>query len=1419
VVKQFFGIVYVWATDLATGQPVAGLDLTLYDDLRDESRGQATTDANGLARFDYDQPETYYRAVLVMAGSPGSPGFGLASSHWSSNISPWDFGLQQDTSRETRQFTYLYTDRPIYRPGDTVRFKGIVRDTDYGRYPLPTIQSVAMSMMYLNDYSDVRFSLTLALNENGEFEGEYVIPEDAALGTYSLMANMRGPTAERTFTVAEYRAPEFQVLVTPDEAELLRGQATNVTVEATYFFGGSASDLKVNWTVYAQDYHLPWDGPYYSFGDRADFFYRPLRSPFSFPGSFYGQHVLSGQGVTDAGGRLVINLPADLLDELEPGSRTVTVEASVQDITNFPIVGRAEVVYHAAETYVGVRTASAIRTVGSEAEVELITVDWQSEPVANSDVEVIFYRRIWRPVRDAEFGMQYTWWEAEDTEVARDSVTTDGEGRARSSFTPERGGSYLAVATVTDGGGRSQTSSTFLWVADANFIGWRSDPREKRLDLVTDKDEYFPGDVARIMVQSPFSGPTRAWLTIERGDLIEQRVITLQGTSDVLEIPLTAVHAPNVHVGVTVVKGIDDSNPVPDMRLGLVELVVSPLQLALNVSLTPRQALLTPGDTAVYDVEITDYQGSPVQSSVSLALVDLAVLSLKPDNAPPIMEAFYARQPVRSQTGSGLIQSGEGLEVEIPEMAPGLGGGGGDGTESASFALEEEDEDVRRDFPDTAHWEAFVSTDAQGRATVEIPLPDSLTTWRLSSKAVSLYEASGETLVGQNQVDIMVTLPLLIRPVTPRFFVVGDSLFLSAVVHNNTGEDQEVTVTLDAAGLTLSGEAQQVVQVADGQRAVVRWPAIVDDVPAVDLTFRAQAGQYRDATKPAMGVPPEMFLPAVRYAGEDFVGTAGVLDEAGRVVEAILLPPTVDERQGQVTVQLNASLAAALVEALEVTDYNLGQTFLCPGAVTDELMPNVATATAIKNLDLDWPQVSRLDAQINEGIRQLARLQMSGGGWGWCYSTRPDPWLTAYALLALTKADQAGYDVPAQVLTRAASAVSRYVVDPADLNQTERVNAQAFYLYVLAEAGAGDRNKLDALFEEQRELMDPYARALLILAYDITGGGAANQRSLLADLSGSAILSATGAHWENAVPDWANLSSDIRGTAMVLGALVKVEPDSFLAPNAVRWLMTAREASRWPTRHETAWSILALADWMVASRELEADFSYQFLVNGQGIAEGSFTEENVAESERLPVAVGDLILDDVNFLDFQRGAGEGRLYYTAHLNTFLRAEGVQAVDRGISVSRVYYDAACDPQETTCEPIDRASPDQQVRVELTIIARNDLVYAIVEDPIPSGTEAIDPALETTPGELAAGFQRVDADRLYGYWGWWYFNRVEFRDSRVVFFSEFLPAGTYQYTYYLQPVIAGEFQVIPATARQEYMPEVFGRSDGFLFTVEE
>ena len=1418
VVKEMFDAVHVWATDLATGQPVAGRNLTFYND-RGAPIGSAVSDNNGFASFSYTRQE-YLAGVTVISNQTGQDGFGIGSSQWTGNVNPWELGIDTAYNADTPTFAYIYTDRPIYRPGDTVFYKGIVRDSDYGRYLPPTAQSVRINLSSYNFYVEngLEETFTAQIESDGTFSGEFLIPEDIPLGSYQFSLSSEGANAFRNFTIAEYRAPEFLVNISPDKADVLRGETVEVTVQADYFFGGPATDLTLNWSVYADTFRPRISGPIYNFGDGGGYYYRDF-GPFGggFNPTGLGDFVLGGEGKTDGNGRFTVTLPANLLDELDPGSRQLTIEVNINDLSEFPVSGRTQVTMHAADAYVGVIPSDYLANAGQPASVDLLTTDWDGNPLANQSVTVVFYRREWRSSRESDYGLYYTAWQPIDTEIDRTQLTTDAQGKASATFTPEAGGSYIAVATVTDSNGRSQQSSTSLWVIDPAYGGWRTDPQERSIELVADQAEYNPGDTAHILVQSPFAGPIKAWLTIERGRLLEQRVITLSSNSDVLDIPITADHAPNIFVSIVAIKpvsGSDTDSPYADIRLGIVELPVSTEQLALNIELTPQGSNFAPGDTVTYDILVSDHANNPVEADLSLALVDLAVLTLKEDNAPNIVEAFYARQPYRGQIGAGLFISGEGLTPEIPFETGGFGGGGGGGAAEAVLtrAVGEEEGGVRQDFRDTAHWTAHVTTGQNGRATVTITLPDNLTTWRLSSKAVT-----ADSLVGQSSVDIISSLPLLIRPVTPRFLTVGDVVQLGAIINNNTDAAIEATVTLEANGLTLRAP-QQTVTIAANSQELVRWSVTVNDEQWADLTFRVAGGGFSDASKPTFGEGPEQLIPIYRFNAEDVVGTSGVLVEAGRRVEALLLPPNVDTRIGSVDIHLSPSLAAAMIDTLQ-THNNLDYIPACAHALANRLLPNVATYHALTELNLDNAQLTaELTSLIETAVTQLETLTLPDGGWTWCYHNQSDPYISAMVLLSLFKAQEAGFAVDSAVIESGISYVARQIRPAADLTEPYEINRQAFYVYVLAEATYTANREADDLFTQHRALLDPASKAMLALVYELSDDAGDNQESLLADVNDAAILSATGAFWQNTTQDYRSLMSDVRGTAVIINSLSRTQPDNGLLPQAVRWLMAARRALVWETPLDTATAVFALTDWMLASGELQADFGYGLLVNGQEWTDGAFSQETITNNDFVSVANNRLARDEANFFEFRRGDGNGRLYYTMHLDSFVNANSVSAANRGFTVQRTYYDANCDPETDTCEPISQLAAGEQVRVELTVIAQHDMFNVIVQDPIPAGTEAIDPNLDTSASGFTGGISRTDEQYRYGYWGWWYFDRIEYRDEQVRFLSQYLPAGTYQYTYYLQTTIPGEFQVMPTTARQEFFPEVNGRSDGLLFLVE-
>jgi uncharacterized protein YfaS (alpha-2-macroglobulin family) len=326
----------------------------------------------------------------------------------------------------------------------------------------------------------------------------------------------------------------------------------------------------------------------------------------------------------------------------------------------------------------------------------------------------------------------------------------------------------------------------------------------------------------------------------------------------------------------------------------------------------------------------------------------------------------------------------------------------------------------------------------------------------------------------------------------------------------------------------------------------------------------------------------------------------------------------------------------------------------------------------------------------------------------------------------------------------------------------------------------------------------------------------------LSDLQNAAIFSATGAHWEESDYDWWAMNTDTRSTAVILDALARLDPENELILNVVRWLMVARQDGIWETTQETAWALIALTDWMVVTGELQGAYDYGVWLNDDSLAQGSVTPDTVDESVRLQVDVAELLAATGNRLTIGRGEGEGRLYYTAHLKVHLPVEEIEPLDRGVIVSRRYTDPAC-TEGARCPEVDEAAVGDVVQVKLTIIAPHDLYYVVVEDPLPGGAEPIDTGLDTTSLlNQEPGLYREAEDELwydFYYWWWRWYSRSEMRDDKVVLFADYLPAGTYEYTYTFRATLPGEYQVIPTTANEFYFPEVFGRGGGRLFTIEE
>ncbi len=1391
--KTTFGESLVWATDQQSGQPVPNLALAIRDE-GFRQVGSGATDANGLFRASLPSalPDLYTQVYALT--SPGDD-FAVALSNWTSGVETYDFNLSGNYYPPEGK-VYLYTDRPVYRPGQEVYFKGLARFENDARFSLPDIRT--LDVVITNNQGDEVYKSALNLNEYGAFSGTFKLADAAGTGSYSIRAESADKRfqAYLGFLVAEYHKPEFLVNVTTDQAEVVQGATIHATVESNFFFGGAVSDAEVSWNLLTANSFFQYNGPgYYDF---QDFDYTSGEGTPSY--GVFGEVIASGVGKTDAQGKFKLDIPADI------GKRTTsqlfTLEATVTDVNGQQVSGRTSVTVHQGDFYLGVGPEEFVGRAGQESKFNLLTLGWRGEPSPNRQVNVTYYDHDWVCAQEEdEFGNAFWGCTAKDTQVATDTVTTDKDGKATTTFIPPEGGTYKVLVTAKDAAGHEVRAAAYIWVTSGRFVSWRQD-NNNRINLVPDRKEYKVGDTATILIPSPFQGETKALVTVERGGFYKTEVLTLTSNSTLYQLPIAPNYAPDVYVSVVIIKGVDETSPAPAFRMGLAHLKVSNEQQALTVTLTPDKTKVGPRDTVNYKVKATDYQGKPAQAEFSLGLVDLAVLSLAAPNSGPILNAFYGERGLSVRTAVGLTLSVDQLNVETAKQK----GGGGGGEEGFL--------EVRGDFRDTAYWNATVVTNANGETSVDIKLPDNLTTWRLDARGITK-----ETLVGQNTVDIVATKDLLVRPVTPRFFVVGDVAALGAVVNNNTGADISVEVTLSGSGFTLADTtpARQTINVPANNRARVNWLATIADAPAADLTFSAVGGGLSDASKPPLGTPPEQLLPIYKYSAPETAGTAGELTGQDSIQELVALPRRYDASQGQLNVQVNPSLAAGMIDGLKYLEH---YPYECTEQVLSRFLPNVLTYRALKDLGVSDPALEqRLTELVGVGTQRLYARQHADGGWGWWTNDETNPFVTAYALFGLNQAARAGFTVTPAVMERAANYLQTYLSEtPAQ--ETWQVNRRAFILYALADYGNGAVSATTQLYDDRARL-DTYARAYLAMTLAIFDKNDPRLKTLLSEINNAVIVSATGAHWEENNRDWWNMNSDTRSTAIVLSALAKLDPENNLNPNVVRWLMVARQANgAWESTQETAWALIGLTDWMTVTGELKANYNYRVTLNGKSLASGSATAENLRDPVKLQVAVADLIKDQANRLVFDRSAGDGRMYYTAHLTVYQAVPEVKALNRGIVVARQYTipDGKCGTKDNApCPAVTSAKVGQDIRVKVTIIAPNDLYYVVIEDPIPAGTEPVDTSLLTT--SVVGQAPQLDYENpLYYGWGWWWFSNTDLRDEKVVLSATYLPKGTYEYTYTVHASLAGTYNVIPTTGYEFYFPEVSGRGDGLAFKIE-
>jgi uncharacterized protein YfaS (alpha-2-macroglobulin family) len=1391
--------VFVWGTKLEDYSPLGDAPLAIYT-TEGELVASGTTNVEGTFEGEKAQPKQPYASYFVITGEPGQDDFGFSISSWNNEYNLYEMGIKLVSEIQDLE-AYIYTDRPIYRPGDEVYFKVAIFSRDNG---LPTTSELGQITVTvtgdpgMTGIPAVLYSESLDLNPYGMVDDSVSLPENATPGIYNINILYDEQTISSVnFDVAAYRKPQIEVDLTLEKEDLLAGEGFSVEALADTYFGMPVSDQPYYWTLFRKDSYFNLPG-YFVGPSNTDW----LMPQFPMDGQF-GIAVDRGEGMTNDAGYLQLDLTEKNLDlnNVPIGStQSFTFELSVSEESGFTVSNRDSILVHPEEFYIGVQPEAYFGSAETPFSFSLKTVDWDRQPVGNISIEAIFETIDWEYENVGDPAMPYQFIPVTSI-VASASPITGQDGEARVTFTPPDPGTYQLTVRSGDA-----LTEVLIWVGGTGMAAW---PRQgqNRIELIADADSYQPGQIAQVFVPNPFGEGAKALVTVERAEIMSSQIVELNRAGEMISIPISSESIPNIYVSLTLLG--KTTNGLPDYRQGLINLPIPPLQKTLSVDLRLDKEITEPGETVTAVMKITDPQGNPVQGEFSVGMVDKAVLALADPNSKSIIEAFYGEQPLSVRTSHSLKTYAVSLLLSAMDL--GIGGGGGDGMEAKT---------VREDFPDTAFWRANVITGSDGTAKFEIPLPDSLTTWVLAVRGLT-----ENYLVGEGEAEIVTQKAIMIQPLTPRFLVDGDQVEMAADVYNNTTETLDIDVSLQAVGFVLMNTTNQTqtVRIEPGKSSHVSWVGKVESVEEVDLVFQAVSGDRHDASAPLWGD-----LEVKRYAMPLTMSTAGQMKEEGQRLELISLPVSTDPSSGELSVVLNPSLTSTLVDTLEEMEtvpYNDTITII------SQLLSNLNGYLALRDLGIKSPQLEEnLQSQVKTEINQILEAQNFDGGWSWwagdgLSESMSDPFVTAYVVIGLDQAIAAGLTVGEGFITQAKDYLSGVIDSPRNLSSGWMLDRWVFLTYALRKDNPGLMPMINQVYSRRSEL-SPWAQALLSLTIHHGDGSDDRIRTILNDLESNAIRSATGVYWETLNLTWNLPGTPNFNTAVVLFAMSQLDPASESLPAALQYLMINRSGENLgDSPLESAWMLMGITGALKGTGDFQADFDFRAALNDVIIAEGTVEGTiplNPVESNS-PMTV--LYPDSPNTLLISRGEGSGTLYYRADLQAFQPAASSAAINKGISIERSYYiagqdclnNAKCDPIEGITLVTD-GSP-QIINVGVTLTVAHDMVNFMVEDYIPAGTEIINQRLLTTQTLPEEDFLLYDPrDPFDDGWGWWYFGEPQIYDDHILWTAEFLPAGTYTLTYQLLPFTKGVFQVIPAHAWQYYYPEVMGTSAGELFIID-
>ncbi|MBI5256955.1 MAG: alpha-2-macroglobulin [Burkholderiales bacterium] len=1412
----------VWVTTLDRAQPVADAQVTL-NDCRGKRLWEGRTDASGLATVPQALPDVphdaqcswqagYYITASRSTHNPqGQPvrDTAFVFSSWNKGIEPWRFNLPVAMFDEARGADRLRVhtvfDRMLLRAGETVSMKHLVRQetrsglADAQRAKLPT----EMKIVHLGS-GDERLQ-PISFDAAGRAaQASWAIPPTAKLGLYEVFLKGGGREwASGRFRVEEFRLPLVDARLAAPKGPQVAPAEVALALQLTHLSGGGVARAPARVSALLRDREL-------SFPGYESFSFEPPRDPKARnatgdddgPPADNARLVVDKQALTtDAGGAATVALKG--LPKLTRAGE-LQAEVTFNDPNGEVQTVSTRVPLWPAARVAGIRTGAWAASVG-KVKFQALLLDLNGRPVADGKLSVNARVKQWQASRKRLVGGFYAY---DQQSTLKDLGTvcegkTDARGLLLCEAALGAAGEVELVARGADEAGRITEASTTVWVTRQGEM-WFEQDNDDRIDLLADKPRYAPGDTAKLQVRMPYRQAT-ALVSIEREGVITSKVVTLQGDDPTVELAIPKAGdtqatswAPNVYASVLVLRGRVRHVPwysffswgwqsprewwrafrfegreyqaptamvdlaKPSHKFGVAQLRVGTEAHLLDVKVSTDAPQYTVRQKVKARVQVTQGGKPAAGAEIAFAAVDEALLALMDNTSWKLLEAMF--QPrgwaVETATAQGEII---GRRHYGRKAMPAGGGGGRNPT--------------RELFDTLLLWQGAVTLDANGEALIEVPLNDSLTSFRLVALATA-----GSDRFGTGSASVRVTQDLQMLPGLPPLVREGDRFDAIFTLRNTTTREMKLQATLAATAQRDEGAGMARVPIAfapqsltlpAGGAAEVKWPV---EVPAgvFSLVYEAAAtqagGNGRDRVKLTQLVKPAVPLRVWAATLQQLDGATSL--PVAPPADAL---PAQGVKAGGVQIGLQPTLAGALPG---IRRFFETYPFSC-------LEQQASRALALK------------DTQAWSALGNALPGYLDADGLALYYPPREgDPprgsdRLTAYLIAAAHEAQQPLPDAPRE---RMLAALQAFVEGRLLREGWSAASARGLDLEVrkLAAIEALSRHGRAAPKQLQSITIAPnrWPTAAVIdwlrILQRLDNVPERAQRLQEAQTILRSRLNYAGTTLKFSTEDtdfwwWLMDSGDANAVRLIL-AVVDDPAWKDELPRMVLGALGRQQRAAWLTTTANLWGVLAL-DRFAARFETQPVGGRSVATLGPASATHDWSAARTGGRLMLPWAAAPASLNLQ-----QQGSGKPWLAVQALAAVPLKAP----VAAGYRITR------------SVSAVERKAPDawsrgDVMRVRIEIEAQNDMTWVALNDPVPAGATLLGSGL----GRDSA--IATQAERREGSAWLAYEERAQdaFRAS-----WELMPRGRHVIEYTVRLNSAGRFHLPPSRVEAMYAPESFG-----------